>query len=740
MAVAFNTLISSGSGFLSDEERFTVLERIKNLDPALENYVFDINGDGKVSIEEQDFGRHPLSQLISRSAVEGGTDIQWTPDLFPEWLMYYIVPEDASTGIVKEMPVRGILNNLETTAPDESHAPERIADGLFFNTGSHLTFPRERNARWRFRWGALLFRLDGESPGNTTLLDVNSGRGSSRSSPKITYSQEVGLTVQFTGLANGLDVRQASTKDVIADGTTWNFLVFGMRQGSLFASINGRAFKSETPESGRFSTTLVNELDATTYIGSGDGDSWTLNALLLGQTEPSEAMVRKLEGWAARRLNSVHLLPAQHLYKTKSPVLDLEDLPHRYTHDPIIWQKWLQDIKNKEIIRINSGGERFVPSGYEQVFFDDFNDFRISPSTSGVGDLWMAPGWNTAVGGSAQIMLPDRKPNVYGHDSDKGLQTLSLVKSDDRYFASGICSINDLGQGYSWAGPKIFRIRCMFPKHNSGEIPGGLFPAFWSYGSEFLYWRTSNRIECDFFEFDGIGPSYLNGLSTHIHYPHVKSSFVMSTNSYTRGKGFGGKLDEQVTGIPGGLEIWDGIFHTWEFILDDEITYINVSYPDPDDDKKEKWIEIFRMPTSPTYLERLYLLADYALKANQGVPEQREDFIIDWIEVCQKTENIQKVPDIFTARPEISGTPSAGHTLTCSAQASGITDFRYYWFADNYPLTYGASSELAVTEELAGRTVRCMVKAVGARDMPEAWSAAVNIADKDISTTAITLK
>jgi hypothetical protein len=52
-----------------------------------------------------------------------------------------------------------------------------------------------------------------------------------------------------------------------------------------------------------------------------------------------------------------------------------------------------------------------------------------------------------------------------------------------------------------------------------------------------------------------------------------------------------------------------------------------------------------------------------------------------------------------------------------------IRDIRYYWFADGYPITYGASNTLKISTKEAGTEIRCMVKAVGACSMPEGVSA-----------------
>ena len=68
------------------------------------------------------------------------------------------------------------------------------------------------------------------------------------------------------------------------------------------------------------------------------------------------------------------------------------------------------------------------------------------------------------------------------------------------------------------------------------------------------------------------------------------------------------------------------------------------------------------------------------------------------------------------------GDATVGGTLTCIPNVENVTDLRYYWFADGYPLTYGADPTYTLTEAEVGKTIRCMVKAVGALDMPEAWT------------------
>ena len=99
-------------------------------------------------------------------------------------------------------------------------------------------------------------------------------------------------------------------------------------------------------------------------------------------------------------------------------------------------------------------------------------------------------------------------------------------------------------------------------------------------------------------------------------------------------------------------------------------------------------------------------------------------WLIGW-KCCGKRE----IWTPFPTKPTLVGDAKVGGTVTCQPNLKGVTDVRYYWFADGYPLTYGASDSWKITSAEAGKKLRCMVKAVGARSMPEAWSAGVAIAE-----------
>lgn len=720
-----------GNGLYDDIERKAMLDVLQAECPELADIVFDADGDGQVTVAEQDAGRHPLSQLVPEHFVRSGPKIPWTIDLFSEWMMSAFFQEDVAVGAVAGHPTRGVLA-IAPAQENPALQPVKtgVRSGVEFaaDSGALLTMPGHRDARWSYRWCVLTFRIDAATGtgDQTVLLDVNSGRGPSKSSPKITYSKTDGLAVQYVGRnSQGIDRRVMKARNVVADGRTWNVVVCGIRQGRMFAAVNGTRLASETEQPGRFSSEMVYETTSSIGGGKADNMSWAYDAIVLGQTEISEATVRKLEGWAAHRLGFQARLPAGHAFRGERPVLDAEDLPHRYRHDDALWTAWGQAVKDKSLTRVNAGGPRLEPQGFERVFHDDFRAFRIAPSTSGEGDLWTAFGFNVAVGIDAPLIEPGKQPDAYPHDPVGKLQTLSLVPQGDRWRGSAVYSVNDLGQGHTWAGPKIFRIRCMFPAPPQDKLAGGLFPAFWSYGTEFLFWRTSSRIEVDWFEFDGQNGRWYNGLSSHCHYPHVTNVHVKQNESYPRHKVYGGELTEEKSRIPGGVYVWDGQFHTWEFVVDAETTFVNLTIPDGSGG--ERWVEVCRCPTPPTYLERLDIQLDYALKAKYGVPTERQDFVVDWIEVLQKTTTVEAVPEPFVDRPRLEGDATPGGTLRCRAAATGITDLRYYWFADDYPLAYDADDTLGLTPAEAGTTVRCLVKAVGARDMPEAWTKGVEV-------------
>lgn len=719
------------NGLYDDTERKVLLDVIQQHVPSLKDVKFDADGDGKVTIEEQAMGRRPLTMTIGAEFLQSGVKIPWAIDAFPEWISLAYVQEDAAVGSVSELVGRGSLTQTAKPVKD-TKLPAKSANGsgieFAANSGQQLTLPGNRNARWDYRWCVFTFRIDSGTgtDAETLLVDVNTGKGSGRSSPKIWYHMDKGLHVQYVGTnKSGLDTRLMVADNVIADGKTWNVLVCGIRYGQMFASVNGVELKTETPQPPRFSCQKPDGDQTTTLGDPGQGHmAWAMDSLIFGLTEPTEAMVRKMTGWAAHRLNIQQNLPADHPYRDARPVIDAEDFPARFVMEEEEWNAVGVKAKDKAVTRVNAGGERVDPAtlGFERVFYDDFRNYRIAPSTSGEGDLWQGPGWNTAVAGDAIMIEPGRKPDAYAYDKANKKQTLSLVPDGNRLRCSAIYTINDMGYGYAWKGPKVFRARTMFPKRTPQTLAGGNFQGFWSYDNDFLFWRTANRIEVDYWESEGQDGYWLNSFSSHYHYSHWRKNNIHNPKpeGYKRFKSYGGQMTEEKSKIPGGLYHWDGQYHTWEVVIDRDMTYFNVTIPDADG--KDRWVEIFRTPTAPTYLQNLDIHLTQGARKRYGMPTQQEDLFIDFVEVLQKTEDVQKLPPLFSARPKLTGATTVGSTVTCEANVKGVKDIRYFWFADDYPLTWGPSNTYTITEADAGKAIRCMVKAVGALDSPEAWS------------------
>ncbi len=699
---------------------------------------FDLNGDGKVSIREQSEGRPPLSLLLPESITQIDQRIPWAIDIFPEWLTTAFLQEDVKIGKVHQHDSRGVVPRSATQL-DAMMQPMKTSSksGVVFtaDSGQHFSTEGRRDARWDYRWCIFTFRIDARSSTaeNTLLLDVNSGQSGGMSSPKIWYNREHGLNIQYTGTnANGLDKRIMQTNEIATDGETWNVLVCGIRYGQMYASVNGTPLQTKNPQPPRYSTDWAR--DRKTHIGESKKENleWAYDAIIFGLTEPTEAMVEKMTGWAAHRLGFADKLPKNHPYSQNRPFLDLEDFPYRYNHDDTAWNHWGTNLRNAAETRMNAGASPVKKQGYQRVFFDDFREKRVTDSISGEGDLWTGHGLNASVGVAAPLIRPSQSEQAYEHNADDQTLTLGIIPQGDnpqQWRGSAIYSINDLGYGHTWKGPKVFRIRCKFPKSSQENLSKGLFPAFWSYGIENIFWRTSNRIEIDYFEFDGINGHWLNALSTHYHYPYIRDEaniFAKNRDSYNRFKIYSGPLSEDKSNIPGGIFIWDGQFHTWEFVIDEEMTYINVTIQDSNG--QEKWVEVARCPTAPTYLEEVILITNNALKAREGkgYPQTRErqDYIIDWIEVLQKTDQIESVPETFTKRPELQVSDGfhPGNTIFCQPNVKDASDIRYFWYADGYPLTYGPDHTYTLTANDIGKEIRCKVKVVGARNSPEAWS------------------
>jgi hypothetical protein len=271
-------------------------------------------------------------------------------------------------------------------------------------------------------------------------------------------------------------------------------------------------------------------------------------------------------------------------------------------------------------------------------------------------------------------------------------------------------SIDNAGTGRAWGGEKIIEIRFKLLE----PAIGGLFHGpIWSYALEHMFNRVGERIEVDYLELAGGGQSWLNSLASHVHsgqYPGKLGHLATDAEAY---KVCGFTLDTAKVGFD--HDHWDDTFHTWIFRILSDYTYVIL------DD-----IEIARVPTPAEYLRPLYLISSMGYRAGLGggTPGTNYDMTLDYIEVRQPTTQVESFVSPFTARPTLLGTAQVGEVITCDpklpAGLAATADF--WWYRSGYPIVGQVSATYTLTADDVGSKIRCMVKAVGATDQPEAWT------------------
>jgi hypothetical protein len=207
---------------------------------------------------------------------------------------------------------------------------------------------------------------------------------------------------------------------------------------------------------------------------------------------------------------------------------------------------------------------------------------------------------------------------------------------------------------------------------------------------------------------------WMNGGIIHIHSGTYAGKYGHLASDAPSLKAWGGTMS--AANIGRDIHVWDGNFHTWTFRIDDDLTYLGVD-----------GIELFRIPTHPALTQKLHLIANFALKLSNGEPDRAvsHDMTIDYIEVRQERAKVEAFADPFLARPTLSRAPQGGQVITCTPNlpADLMGDVHFDWFyGDGYPIVnqFGPSYTPAAAD--AGKTIKCLVRAVAAVNQPEAWT------------------
>jgi beta-glucanase (GH16 family) len=648
----------------------------------------------------------PRLSWIQESKATPGRELSWHPEQFPEMIVKSWYQEDVDEGEVTAWRSRGIKPAVAEQS-DSALRPLKLHNnnGVLFRKGMKqaLTWAVDADAPYLHRWWLAIVRCDlaNANRPDVSVLSVNGSEGGPNyRQPRIFFK------VRQMSLMSELNDGQFKIEGGTCspDFSNWNVIV-GYRRGSMMqAVVNGIKSKGQT-----IYALAPTRVRSGSFFGDANapmGADVAIDCMLIGQSELNDAQIDKLTGWAMWRVGQQSALPDHHPYKRSPPRgMDRNDQPSRYIFDERAWVA----IHNTERY-FNRGRPAPAVDGYTTVFFDDFTENTVVDDLKGApGSNWYAPTHLVGIGGQAKAQRRSNQPSSYVHDPAN--HTLALRLLHNNVWKTGaFSSVNNNGQGRFW-GKGIFEIRAKMP-----ALPAprpGFFPAFWAYGREHLFWRTRNRLECDFWEYDGSDGTYIN-ITQHVHKPvlnsHRDPGILMTDVRY---KIAGYRLDLS-SDFPRTIDIYDGEFHTWYAQIENDYSYFVID-----------GYEVARVPTTPELKAPKYIMVDFGYGERRGraAPDisQTYDMVIDYIRVRQKIADLTQIPSGFDALPLLSGKVAPGNRLTVIPKTSA-EHVEYRWYRDGAPIIGEVDASYLLRADDSGHKIRCHVRALSLLDQPEAWT------------------
>lgn len=496
--------------------------------------------------------------------------------------------------------------------------------------------------------------------------------------------------------ATGIKSMAVECDGFSADGKTLNRFVTGRHDGYLFIHLNGKFVQGPAiPWTGN------NNTQGKTIIGprADQGDTVGISIKYLAglQGELSESFYRKAEEWLAG----------------KKPVYEAG--PHVPKFDKAAWDKWVaENPRNAAKYREHTGKPALPLTGYTRVYKEDFraNTVGAGGKVNTFAPTIYAQGANPAVGGDGATKNPflDDLPSPT-YQWEPGSLTLLNEYRDGKWRAGALTSVSNSMHGRSFAGGYVFRTRCTY----TPEIDGKLFYGEWGYGIDFRLYHHIPRFEIDFNEPDAENRMWANYFSVHNHKPFIGGADMghhkIVGTSLTKANGW-----------PVDLDHFAGKPITREVRVDPDFVYLNIDLTSPSDmSDRTNLKEWLRFPTPPGALERWYFMLNTCIKTHKTEPWEPDRTKQYWlkvhgIEVYQRDEVVNALPDAFAERPRLM---RSGDVVEVSAGLREPLAFiEYVWVAeDGYQLGVTRTPSFP-----SAGVSKCLVRAIGATDMPEAWT------------------
>lgn len=654
-------------------------------------------------------GAHSLKPTAIPATGPG----MWEPSLFPDEVLFAYQAGDMAGDAVAHAPV-GLLSKPSKAHSITSRTPAITNEGLVFNKNQYLLREGTSFGATMFRGFLIRFKLsDPSKTGQVHLVAINVNSKGKGNTPRVYYSKGK-LIARWDALTyDGTHTQPVAPvlveiDGVITDGETWNTAIVGRHDSFLFNRLNGSLAQGpDLPWSGDNNTTGHSIIGP--RADQGDNIGVVIGDLIGLQGELSEEWYSKAEGWLAMRGGR------RPFHGSNPPVYETSDHPHIHRFDLVAHDAWVAaNPRNAAKYRAQSGRPALPLDGYTRVYLEDFrvNTVGAGGKVNTFSPTIYAQGANPAVGGDEGTKNPflDDVPTPT-YDYKPGALTLYNEYREGKWRAGALSSVSNSMHGRSWAGGYVFRWRTT----STDDIAGKLFWGMWGYCLDFRRYHHIPRKEIDFNEPDAVNRMWGNWFSVHNHEPFIKGRkgaphHKLVSQSITKANGW-----------PADLDHFSGKPVTCEVRVDPDFIYLNIDLTSPEDmSDRTNLKEWMRFPTPPGFLERWYFMINTCIK-NTGTDwepdrNKRYGLTVHGIEVWQRDEVVNAVPAVFAARPVLTRN---GDILTVDAKLRAPLNFvEYVWIgADGYQ--YGITREPRFQTK---EKVKALVRAIGATDLPEAWS------------------